>query len=127
MNGEALAAWQLPRGEGARAWFLAGLVVALIHAGSQIRQSLHVAAAADEPGPARVSAPVPDLSRGSGFAAVADMHLFGVYREPVVVVAPPPVVVPETPLAYRLQGVFTSNSADGAAALISTEIGRAHV
>lgn len=119
MSGVRRPAWEPPRRERSRALFAAGLVLALIHGGHQLRQSLRVAAMAASP-----AAPTPVVStpdtRGIGLAEVADMHLFGVYREADVVAAPPPVVVPETPLAYRLQGVFTSSSSADSAALIAT-------
>ena len=120
MSGVRRPAWEPPRRERSHALFAAGLVLALIHGGHQLRQSLAVAAMAAPPAaPTPVESVTPD-TRGIGLAEVADMHLFGVYREPDVVAAPPPVVVPETPLAYRLQGVFTSSSSADSAALIAT-------
>lgn len=120
MSGACPPAWERPRRKRSRALFVAGLLLALIHGGYQCRQSLHAAVVPVlPPAPAPVAS-TPPLSLGSGLAEVAEMHLFGVYRAAAIVAAPPPVVVPETPLAYRLQGVFTSSSAADSAALIAT-------
>lgn len=106
-----------------RGVYVSALLLLCLYAGAQLRQSLQLRGQ-DVP-----ALPSPELAspdppvRGSPLSAVADMHLFGEYREPQPVVELPPVLVTESPPGLRLQGVFTSGESMRASALIAVEGG----
>jgi hypothetical protein len=106
-----------------RGVYLSALLLLCVYAGGQLRQSLQlrVQDAPALPSPAVVP-PEPSV-RDSPLSALADMHLFGEYREPQPAVEPPPLHVTEAPPGLRLQGVFTSSESVRASALIAVEGG----
>jgi type II secretory pathway component PulC len=102
--------------------FAASLLAAVLAYSSwQVQQSLRLRGEASPVSPPPVSADTTPAARDSALAAVASLHLFGEYRAPEPVPAPPPVQIRESPPGLRLQGVFTSSEATEAAALIAVE------
>lgn len=103
-----------------RAAQVLGVVIAILHLGWQLAQS--VAVDAPRALPRRAVAAASPAPVASALPALAQLHLFGVYTEPPPA-PPPPVVVTETALRFRLQGVFTSSEGADASALIGTDAG----
>ena len=123
MSAASVRAQTGARHPASRGMYVSALLLLCLYAGAQLRQSLQLRGqdALTLPSPAVVS-PDPPV-RDSPLSALADMHLFGEYREPGPVVEPPPVHVTEAPPGLRLQGVFTSSESVRASALIAVEGG----
>lgn len=99
------------------------LLALVLHGGWQVQQSLQLQREVAPDTPLSLSPagdPAPARSR---LPEVADMHLFGEYREPAPLPPPPPVQIRESPPGLRLQGVFTSSEPADAAALIAVDGG----
>jgi len=102
--------------------FVASVLAAvLVYSSWQVQQSLRLRSEASPVLRPPAIADATPAARDSALAAVASLHLFGEYREPEPVRAPPPVQIRESPPGLRLQGVFTSNEAAEASALIAVE------